>query len=71
MPVDQFAEVLVSSHQQSITGVGLAEDLVIRDSRRQLGNVKHIVAILPQTLHHLAVDTLVSHQIHADFTPTG
>ena len=68
---DQLAEVFVRGHQNGTPCVGLLQDLLISDARRQLSHVDDVMTFLTEPLNHLAVNTLIGDQIHADFAPTG
>ena len=71
LPEDKIAEVPVRCQQNRVPRVGLAQDLVVSNARRQLGHVDDVMAVLAEALHHRAVDTLIGDQIHADLALTG
>jgi hypothetical protein len=47
----EFAKVLISRQQQHALTICLPQDLVIGDTRRELGRVDHVVSSLPQTVY--------------------
>jgi hypothetical protein len=46
LPEDEFAEVLVSRHENGAPAVRLSQDLVISDAGRQLRHVHDVMAVL-------------------------
>jgi hypothetical protein len=50
-PKHQFAEILVGRHQHRAPGVRLGQHLVVRNARRQLGDLDNIVPVRPKLFH--------------------
>ena len=68
---DEIAEVLVGRHWNRAPGLGVAQDFLVGDARRQLGHVDDLMAVPAETLYHRAVDAFIGDQVHADLEPTG
>lgn len=71
LPEDQLTKVLVRGHEQSLVPICKLEDLIIRDSGTQLGDVDDFVAAGSERLDHLALHALITYEPQADFVEMG
>lgn len=65
LPEDELSEILVTGHEDGAPGRRSFENLLIRGGRHILGDIFHLVAILPQPLDDLPLDALVPEQLQA------
>ncbi len=65
LPKDQFAEVLVAGHQQGTKAIRLRQYALIRQTRRELGDIGDIVTVFAERFYDAPVDALITVKVQA------
>jgi hypothetical protein len=68
---DQFTEVFIDREQDGLAVIGLLQDLIIADTRRQFRNIDNILVVRAEAFYNLAIHAFIGHKIHAALSVTG
>lgn len=68
---NHFSKILVCGQQQSGFGVGRCQDNIVGKTGGHLGNIPHVMTILPKAFNNLTVNTFIREEIHAVVSATG
>src|SRR5687768_14110047 len=55
----EFSEILVCRYEEGFAVVSLSQNLIVCHAWRQLSHICNLVALLPETIHDLAIDILI------------
>jgi hypothetical protein len=63
LTLNYFAEVFISSQQNSLIIVGQLKHFVVSYPCAELRNMPHLMTILAQFLHNLTIDVLIGYKL--------